>query len=573
MKRLLWLLIILISSISALATSYTVCTSGCDYSNISSAISNSAPNDILNVASGVYNESVTINVNNLSLIGNASSRPQILGGIRFSTGLDHLIFSNFYLTGSVVGENTLIKLDGLTTNLTIDNVIFDGQNISGRHGVSEGHMEDDVTVLNSEFKYIKGWALFDSNSGSGGEGFPLNTVFFANNYVHDSEGTVVFRGLSTDWTDYVYFYNNTFENIGNEGVSDHWAAFEINKAYNLEIYNNVIRNVVENSWGEGEAMQLWQIGGTINIYNNIVENNFQGVLFLKWPANETYDISNATFYNNKVSGNEQYGLNVNDELLGGFLNASHNWWGNATGPGGFGIGSGDNITNNIVYTPFYTDNSLTQLTSDIHNDDGSTPADTPKEVTFSSYIISYITNTNFSGQIFLTSSNSNPANTSEGFATKSLGKYIDIEFSSAIDINNAAIKIYYDENDLGTISEGSLRLFFFNETSDLWQSELDSGVNVNENYVWANVNHFSLFGAGGADVSADEYVAMSNRLAFILSAFAFVVVMLGATIIVALIYGKNFDISAVIVSIMVGAVGFAILTAIFVVIMGIFRIV
>jgi len=337
-------------------------TQGTSNDNIQDAIDAATDNDTIQVAAGTYNESVTISSDNLTISGDVS-QPAITGGLKLDTDLTGLTLENFYVTGTIPGQNSIVRMYGAITDLTIDNCVFDGENVADRYGFSGGQLEGDVTVTESEFKNILGWALFESRSGSDGDGSAMGTVTFAYNNVHDSNGSVVFRGLSTDWTDNVYIYGNIFENIGEVMISDHWAAFEVNRAHNVEIYDNEIRNVVQNSWGEGQAMQLWMVG-TVDIYANTIENNYQSIAILKWPTTETYDISNISIHHNLFSGNEQYALSVEDGLTGGPLNAPLNWWGDATGadhldnPHGTGQGGGV-VSGNVDFIPWFATSTTT----------------------------------------------------------------------------------------------------------------------------------------------------------------------------------------------------------------------
>jgi len=59
------------------------------------------------------------------------------------------------------------------------------------------------------------------------------------------------------------------------------------------------------------------------------------------------------------------------------------------------------------------------------------------------------------------------------------------------------IKVYYDQDELGDHNESSLRLIYFNETADppRWDNLPinEEGVNPEENYVWGNITHFSVY--------------------------------------------------------------------------------
>jgi len=81
-----------------------------------------------------------------------------------------------------------------------------------------------------------------------------------------------------------------------------------------------------------------------------------------------------------------------------------------------------------------------------------------------------------------------------GNATEnSIDKFIDI--ASFDTFEWATIRIYYTEEDLNGLNESKLRMHYWNPATQEWIAIGNSGVNTAENYVWANVTHFSVFTA------------------------------------------------------------------------------
>jgi len=77
------------------------------------------------------------------------------------------------------------------------------------------------------------------------------------------------------------------------------------------------------------------------------------------------------------------------------------------------------------------------------------------------------------------------------------GVNINVDENTKNNLTWALIRLYYTEAELtaADIDEDNLVIYFYNETS--WVLEPSQGVDTTNNYVWANVTHFSLFGAFG----------------------------------------------------------------------------
>jgi len=351
-------------------------TKGTSYNTIQAAVDDADPGDTITVVVWTYSESVTIGVDNLTVIGEQSSRPAITGGLKLDTNLTGLTFKNFVVSGNAVaGKNSVVRMYGAITDITIDNCVFDGEYASDRNGFSGGQLEGDVSITNSEFKNILGWSVLDSRSGSGGDGSAMGTVTFANNDIHNCNGSIVFRGLSTDRTDVVNAYGNTWNDIGGNNLEQgqHWAALEINRTVQANVYDNEVNGVSEGQWGEGQAIQLWDID-TLDVHDNTLTNNFQGIyIFGSDPIyGGALPVPGGSIYCNLIVGNADYGISVDPTATSGPLDAENNWWGDASGPSGEGGGTGDVVSENVDFFPWLLSedcNDYTELLADIVVDD------------------------------------------------------------------------------------------------------------------------------------------------------------------------------------------------------------
>ena len=84
----------------------------------------------------------------------------------------------------------------------------------------------------------------------------------------------------------------------------------------------------------------------------------------------------------------------------------------------------------------------------------------------------------------------------------SIGGYITANVSENVANSTGwvMLKVYYDpaELELGAIDESSLTLRYYNERSDDWEEVPVSGRDLDANYVWGNLSHYSVFSVSGA---------------------------------------------------------------------------
>ncbi|KPL00846.1 MAG: hypothetical protein AMJ91_02890, partial [candidate division Zixibacteria bacterium SM23_73_3] len=336
----------------------------------------------VNVASGIYNESIVFasgfNKDGLILHGDVSDRPIVTGGVRFlqTATIDGIAFENLYVKGVASGGNMIFDMDnsGTVNSFTMDNCVLDGENVSGRPGFGGQNLSQSFSITNTEFKDVLGWAVMDieSGSGDGSSNLSFTIITFADNHIHDCNGSVALRGSASDRTDVVNVYGNTFSNIGgNQGEQgEHWAAFEVNHADVANIYDNDVDDVAEGQWGEGQAAQLWDIG-TLDMYDASLTNCHQGIFIfggsVGGPYGGPYAVPGGSIHDNSIAGNTQYGLSVEPTATGGPLNAECNWWGSISGPyhaTANPVGQGNSVSDNVDFEPWSNnDLSLCEFTS------------------------------------------------------------------------------------------------------------------------------------------------------------------------------------------------------------------
>jgi len=90
---------------------------------------------------------------------------------------------------------------------------------------------------------------------------------------------------------------------------------------------------------------------------------------------------------------------------------------------------------------------------------------------------------------------------------KELRKYIDINTDNKTknNLSSISIRIYYTDEEItdAGLEEDTIKIHYFNETSDQWQ-ELNSTVNTTGNYVEVIIDHLSTFGIFGEESEIEE---------------------------------------------------------------------
>lgn len=94
------------------------------------------------------------------------------------------------------------------------------------------------------------------------------------------------------------------------------------------------------------ATDYYGAGTSATVTNSTITNCTDGIAV-------GYSITDTTIvvaHNNSIYGNTDYG--VNNVSTAVVVNAENNWWGDASGPGPVGLGTGDNVSLNVDYDPW-----------------------------------------------------------------------------------------------------------------------------------------------------------------------------------------------------------------------------
>lgn len=323
-----------LSTTAPVAAAHTIYVPG-DYPTIQEAIDAASDGDTIIVAAGLYEVNVEID-KSLTLKGaqagvdarNRSGPETIIEpdegtGIRIITATDHVVV-----------------IDGFTVR-------------NAEHGIAtpEPTMADDITIRNVrilnpdefgisptftitttvEYCYVEG-AVQAINAGALVPFEPTVATFINNEIVNSQFGftgylkdSLIEGNLVRDFT------------TGGVGISGQFL--------NTQIKNNTVTGYVEGAALTFEEHYGRDLSENVNVEGNTFTRNEYGIYVFDTQAT----LTGITVNLNNIDGNSRYGVwNKGGETL----DATKNWWGSASGPGGAGHGGGDAISTKVHYSPW-----------------------------------------------------------------------------------------------------------------------------------------------------------------------------------------------------------------------------
>ena len=306
-----------------------------DYPTIQEAIDAASDGDTIMVAAGLYEENVVID-KSLTLKG-----AQAGVDARTRSGAETIIEPEEGVGIKVLSAaGRVVVIDGLTVQ-------------NAEHGITapEPVMAADITVKNVralnlvnfaismaftmeatvEYCYVEG-AEYGINTGAL-DPFAPTVATFRNNEVVNAEFGI------TGYLEDSLIEGNLVRNFvtGGVGISGQFL--------NTEIKNNTVTGYVE---GAGLSFE-WHYGRPLPENVNVEGNTFTGNSFGIYVFDTQTELIGITVNFNNIAGNSWRGV-WNDG--GETLNATKNWWGDASGPSRAGPGDGDDVSTKVLYSPW-----------------------------------------------------------------------------------------------------------------------------------------------------------------------------------------------------------------------------
>lgn len=346
------------------------------YATIQEGITAVESGGTVNVAAGTYEEDLVI-LQTLTLQGAGKTLVTVTGMLTIAASdvvVDGLKFVGTGTMGDThEGTITIDNLGGSITEVTISNNYITG----GSSGIRVGLGPNDVSKVTIEYNEIV------NNPYKGALFYAAQTYAAHNVYDITIQGNVISDNGNTAISTYglgpFTIVDNIIERNGGNGISLKYSVgdyvsgntvigngamgINMHEVTNCVVEDNTVSGhvsevVATTFWGfeitagKGSGIYIHELSleNTIR-YNNITGNN-NGVLI----NSEKGDLpsGNSITYNN-IAGNNYYG--VLNALPGTepSIDATLNWWGNASGPAHTGddpLGTGDAVSDNVLYEPW-----------------------------------------------------------------------------------------------------------------------------------------------------------------------------------------------------------------------------
>ena len=338
------------------------------YSTIQAAVNAAAPGAVVTVDAGTYAEQVVI-TKSLTLKGAES-------GVDARSTRINASVSESVVTGAVSGSFRTsafsikandVTIDGFTVQSETNQDTSTGAGIVIAPNMSGTHILNNIIQNN-----VSG--IFLANNSSTDPAIIQYNLFRNNNNAGSDGGRGIYtdQGISGGNLTNVTIDSNAFINNrgGNSTTTLEAAcAFEasiVNAQSNIRVTNNVMDHngkavLFFNTTGitiTGNYITdtLDQYSGTLRFegndhnvtidYNTVYDNTGPAVAVDSKgvPGDDSgFTVNYNNFYGNSFAYGSHLSVVVNGNAYDGPFNAQNNWWGNASGPGGDGPGTGDTI--------------------------------------------------------------------------------------------------------------------------------------------------------------------------------------------------------------------------------------
>jgi len=258
-----------------------------------------------------------------------------------------------------------------------------------------------------------------------------------------------------------------------------------------KIADLTVANIVGTEYGMGVVIADYWGTSTVEVAGTTISNNnYAGIGVC---SNSTQKV-----HFNNIVGNTNLGAY---NCGGGTVNATYNWWGNASGPSGYGPGDGDAISDNVDFEPWLGAGVAEVVTGTVTGYgvvDAIAQADTEVVVngTANVTIFKYASDPHASSGIgILAPLDLFALDTS----FQSLNLWIDVLVTDTTPDTVLEVDLYYTDANVTAagLNESSLRLLWHNPNVSEWEPCSNTSVNTASTtkdgrhysgYIWAKVS-------------------------------------------------------------------------------------
>jgi len=466
------------------------------FDKIQDGIDGVATGGTVHVAAGTYNENVDVN-KMVTLIGAGPSSTIVQGAhtdhVFHVQGTSNVFMDGFTVQGATDPDMAGIRIACCTGGTFRNNVVT-----GNRFGINISNASTVILDVNEVCNNSDEGIYLESN---------CTYCDIYDNIVHDND--VIHHGILLE-------YCSGTRVQGNEVYNEAFGIGLLASDNNTILHNNIHDN------GHGIYIDSGSVETSDNntiLGNNIVNNNGteDSGIHLTSGASGTVIHFNNIVGNSSTPGS--YGV-FNEYNVP--VDAENNWWGDASGPGGSGPGTGDAVSNYVDYTPWLGAPlelpavHYETLGPGYHVVDASEEADTVVTLT--------VTAEASETDIYIGEYESQPF-PREPFPDASLGKFIDICLSNPAAVRwPIYVEVYYTDGEVrdAGIAEHSLGLYYY-ESVDTFHRCSDTGVDTTNNIIWANVTAeeagylvWTPFGGGGSPRAVGGTVYPVNKVSILM---------------------------------------------------------